>query len=404
MAEGGPVADELVANLERDVELVDDGALTIDAARALDKLGRFQLSDPHHYVLRLAEAGVRLGSDALWFWTSSGSLIAHFEREGEPVTLPETTLAQLLTVLFADAESTPGVDRAALVQLAVAANAARQLRPQRLWIESVDAEGGGHRLMLEDDQQRVVPLAGATPGLWFRLHDRPAPLPERMRNGLFARPEKTLLRRRACWASTPIYVDGWRISHGLDHDHTTPLDDPRGFLSMVRLSDAPRVSEAEPTIVLLSAGIEVERVHPPGARLYMFAVVEAELERDLSLERFIRGPRFNALVNHVVGREDDIEVVEPKHIPQLVSRSPLRPIARKRLATGTALGIAGLALLFGQALTLASLWPVGVALLLWSALQLGSTLSSDRHRPWCVQPLPTLVEAEQRLALPPAPD
>jgi hypothetical protein len=306
----GSVADELAAGLASEAALVDEGALTIDAEQGLAKLGRYQLADPHCYVLRLAEGGIRLGADELWFWTTRSTLVAHVVRRAAPLTLSRRTLENLLSVLIGGASGR--AERDALVQLAIGLNAARQLGPTRLWLESVDADGRGHRLELEGEQ-RVVDIEDGEPGLWVRVEQGWS---------LGERREAELLRADAGWASVPIVLDGHRISHGPVLPRAAPVHDEGGrwIGSVHMISTDPPPAHA----LLLAHGIVVERVPLPTAKPGCFAVVEAGLQRDLSFSRFVRDDAFSRLLERIVAQAAAAATLSPPGSKALLPRRPKR--------------------------------------------------------------------------------
>lgn len=395
----GSVADDLVAGLAREAELVDEGALTVDVERGLAKLGRYQLSDPYHYVLRLAEAGIRLGADQLWFWTTPTSLVAHFVGEDAPLTLDASTLEGLLTVLIGGSGGDPR--RGALVQLAVAANTARQLGPRELWIESIDADGRGHRLQLEGEP-RVVAVEAGEPGLWFRAQ---------LGWQLGGRPEARLLRERAAWAWTRIVLDGRWINYGLNIPQSVPMIDEQGY----RYGTVYNIpgSGMSPRALLLAYGLVVEQVRLPNTRPGCFAVVEARLERDLSFARFVRDAGFDELVARIEALQPQAIALSPVGSKTYVARRKLSSARLHVFAAASAelLGFVvmfvGLDLLMDGVFALAAMFSflVGPLWLLFAMLrardqaevvpQGGVTLEAEAQR------RPALPAIEVPLALPP---
>ena len=395
--DAGDIASELARQLAAEAEYVADGVIEIDAEQALAKLGRYQLSDPYTYVLRLTEAGVRLGAVGVWFWTRANSLVAHIDGGEQDLSLEPERLDKLLEVLVGERPAEFS-RREALVQLAVALNAARvQLEPEQLWLDSVGLDGRGHRLMLEGGQTRRVPLAGGEPGLWLRIQDKAT-----LGAWLGKRPEAKLLLERARWSWTPIALDDYQISQGFSLPSSVPIHGDSGRIGVAVVSRRDATTPA--CAVLCVAGIEVERVHPEGGRPGYFALVEAGLPRDLGYARFARGPAFDALIARVMSVQHEAA----KLVPARGSLQKLSKTRRGKLAVGTGIAFEAIAVL---------VWMYGISimsegLILFAtfcmimfgpvAMILGTAIGNTHSTIAAIkpQPLPKALRRKPVLALP----
>lgn len=291
------VADRLAAELEAEGALVARGGFDIDAVAGLDKLGRYQLADQAHYVLRLAEAGVRLGAEQIGFWISRGELVVRYLNQGKPITLAPELHRRLLWVLVGELGGLEQLEREAIVQLAIGVNAVVASGRAQVWVDSVDADRRGFRLAFDGREQSFVPIEDADPGLSVQVRGHRRGL---VRSTFESRAEVSLLRERVRWAQTAIYLDDVCISGHRFVNGTPVVDragDPIGEATFDQGSPPPPAC-----VVLLAAGVEIDRLYPDARRGFL-AVIEAALPRDLSRTEFIRGPEFDALLARVLAHQ-----------------------------------------------------------------------------------------------------
>lgn len=304
MSEAKPtsVADRLAAELaeDADAELVDGGSFDIDADRALDKLGRFQLAEPRAHVLRLCEAGLIAGAERLVFEVSHRELRASFLGP-EVAVIPGRVLERLLSVLIGrdptQGEGSEGVPREMLVQLAIAVIAKLRAKPLELSVASVGRDGHGWRQVFAGRGRAVLEeVQGGDPGVHVHLIDP----------GRDAKGERDLLLEHARHLETELILDGHPVSGYpafAGAMNTGPIRDGEGDV----IGELGFFDSSEPgRVELLSHGLLIETVRGVGLRPGGVARVECRLPRDLSRSKFARGSEFDALVKAVRAAEAEL--------------------------------------------------------------------------------------------------
>lgn len=151
-----------------------EGRFTVDLKHALEKLRDYRLVYPHEYVLALLSAAVRSGASRFDLRPEPSQLVVDFD--GEP--FPRAELDGLLSHLLG------GSGRPAVLDLATGVHAALALEPV-----SVEVLSGGHRLVLDGEQERLEEAPGA--GTRVRLRWR-----FEARRWLGLVPELALVQRR----------------------------------------------------------------------------------------------------------------------------------------------------------------------------------------------------------------
>lgn len=181
--------DGLLADLRGDGER-DAGEFTLDPRQAAEKLRQFQLADPYHYVLLLAEAAFVAGCTFLIIRVSSREVTLEYDA-------PPADLENLFALIFTTRQ------RPDLKALGLGLNAALRLSPQSLTVEC-----GSQRLHVEPQGTRVE--ARTALQTWrialrhrvgWRLFKKVLHLSE-------SQPEAEILRTFCRWAPASVQVNG----------------------------------------------------------------------------------------------------------------------------------------------------------------------------------------------------
>lgn len=155
--------ERLLAENRAGAEKVEEGHFRLDWTRALDKVKRFQLTDPHRYVLELAQCAVAAGATYIDVYTDSDDVIVSYDA---PVHTRDE-LQQLFDYLFAQAR-----ELFAAKQLALAVNSALALEPKFIIVDSGDGQTS-HRLRLSShDDVAIETLASDDAIRGTRVHVR----------------------------------------------------------------------------------------------------------------------------------------------------------------------------------------------------------------------------------------
>lgn len=295
-------ADRLIGQLEREAELVDHGAFTIDDAAAQAKLARYRMAEPEAWACLIVEAASLLGARRISFESSLDSMRASFD--GRPLAPDE---------LFSRAA---GAGIRPERKLAIAFHTLFDA----LGVGTILVESGGVRVRLQP--------GGAV--------ERSASGGERTTITVLglsgtAR-EQALLVERCRYSPLRVRLDHVDISHGLlaalqDRDvHTyAPLHDDAGEVYGY-VGAGPR----SPTLVLLTHGVLAET--PPCGG---YAVVDVSLAKDIGEREVLHDAAFAKLLARI---EAGVQALPTQGIP-LPPREPVSysvPKAYQRLNTADA--------------------------------------------------------------------
>ncbi|MBA2664714.1 MAG: hypothetical protein H0U74_20675 [Bradymonadaceae bacterium] len=143
---------DLLAKARAAGKLAGRGQFQVDAERATDKLERFQLVDPHHYVLELVKAAHLLGAKVIEFVIDTDEMEVCFDGQ----SLGIEDLSELQSALFSERSD---ARQRAVRHIAIAVNAAKALGPREIVIESVGPEGGAGLLLRAGEQAVLARLA-----------------------------------------------------------------------------------------------------------------------------------------------------------------------------------------------------------------------------------------------------
>lgn len=128
--------DELVGALAREGQQLSQGEFVLDRDKAREKMSKFQLSDPYHYVLELVQAAHLLNAQAIRFDIDADEL--ELILEGEALnSLSAQQLEQVYSAAFMRQQDS---QRQALRHFGIALGAIGALHPQQVELVSVDGE------------------------------------------------------------------------------------------------------------------------------------------------------------------------------------------------------------------------------------------------------------------------
>ncbi|HVI01222.1 MAG TPA: hypothetical protein VM869_21040, partial [Enhygromyxa sp.] len=295
------------------------GGFTIDPDKAREKLRQYQLADPHRYVLLLVEAAVSCGASKLEFEIDSDDL--HLRFDGASFAYEQ--LENIYASLFASAGELAVEELArlrGLQQLAFAINSAMALNPRFVRVVSVGVDRTGARLELRpDEHDRIEPIPAAEeaePGTSIHVKDRfrPGLLVEFFRSIRGNLIETQLLREHCRWSRTPVSVNGDLVSGSFEFErsHWTAIDvfDPpkdgeRIGRAVLGLEAGRPEQLAEPSAVLLSNGVFMERVAVLGGVPGFAAIVDSpRFGKDVSQTKLLRDAGYDAVMQAIQAAQD----------------------------------------------------------------------------------------------------
>lgn len=287
--------DELLASLRAAGRTDSEGCFTVDLARALEKMERFQLANPEHYVLNLVAGAGAANPDVIELRSTSDS----FQVQWDGPALTQEDMLALLDPFNASRSPT-------VRELARGLAASRALSPTVLEVESSQAYLQLDRacLIVEPRQTRLRNrvLVRLKRSLWQRLRTEDRSLSTLLahhcrlatsRVVLNGRPLNTPLEPRPVHALTYLEgPEGTRL-----RTKVTPSDSC-SFSALVALVPLPRLT-AGLTVLHHQVSFELEDLD----RAYAGAVVtlRAEgLEKELSQSTIVRGPALTAILDRVL--------------------------------------------------------------------------------------------------------
>ncbi len=200
--------DGYIDSLKSDGRFDSVGAFSLDQARALQKLRRYQISDPADFSAALVASAVASGAQWIQMETPYGG----FRLEHNGRSIPHHQLVTLFSSLLVTG---PDQDLAPVQELAYGLNAILRLKPKKI---RVTCSGLEEVVVLDLDSQQLV-VKRADPyetygdsvrtviqvdGLWRNLKHR-------LVRGLGRRPELEVLHRRCSFLEIPVFCQGQRL-------------------------------------------------------------------------------------------------------------------------------------------------------------------------------------------------
>lgn len=297
--------DAMISKLADEGRKVSDGEFTMDREQARRKMNEFQLADPRAYVLELVQAAVLKGAKRIDFDIDADDL--HMVHDGLPYTLQD--FEELYAAAFA-----PRVDEVtgARQQLAYGLNAAARLKPRFIRVVSVHADerDEGAELLIrrgKPEQYRAVPGFtipdrddGPKVTTWIHVKSRLRlrVLSRFVENLMETLPEELLLRKRCCFATSEIFLEGQELSFGLH------LPDAVGEVEVwgkgIRGRAGFSAVDDRCRLHLVKDGVWITTHDLRGDEPGFVAVVEGrDLKKDISQADVVRDQAYYGLRQHV---------------------------------------------------------------------------------------------------------
>lgn len=213
--------DALIASLGSEGAVDSEGRFTLDRERAREKLQRFQLEDPHRFVLELIRSAVQRGAVRIEIWLDADDLCLHFD--GEAYT--RSDFDQLWNALI---DENRDVEKRSLGSLALGVNAALALPLAFVHVLSGDEDEGAKLLVrpkLPDeygeksvrDEPAIAPSRGFKPTTTIHVRRRGGvgSLARALTRSVTSLPEERLIREACRFARAQITLNGESITPNL---------------------------------------------------------------------------------------------------------------------------------------------------------------------------------------------
>jgi hypothetical protein len=292
--------DDLVERLRREGDFVADGTFELDRQNAREKLGEYQLTDPHHYVLHLVQAAHLLGAEHIDFDIDANEM----EMRVDDASLTRANLEELY-----DAALSERADRKtrALRHLAIALATAREMELSEVRVE-VTKSGETTALVHADgvraDDERFEefesPDTSDGTRVYLREASRASHLTEFFQNLAGNLAEKSALREYCKFSERHISLDGEIISFG----HRLP-DQTVGHMAIQTDYERGKIGlvpdDKEVRVVVLQNGVRIAghfiKADLCGAR----AVIESDrLTMNLSQSALIEDDHWKHVLEKLI--------------------------------------------------------------------------------------------------------
>ncbi|MFU8803104.1 MAG: hypothetical protein ACNA8W_04765, partial [Bradymonadaceae bacterium] len=181
---------------------ISAGEFLLDESRARQKLQQFRLVNPRRYVLELVKAAHLLGATRIEFELNRRELEMRFN--GEPIEPAE--IENLASFVFSERRTKK---QRALRHLAIAVQAAGGLHLETFKLH-VETANFRHGHPSSEELARPMMRLALKKRAWYRLLFEEAKPAELL--------EEEILQRHCAYASIPIFLNGKRISRGMELD------------------------------------------------------------------------------------------------------------------------------------------------------------------------------------------
>ena len=221
---------------------VAQGEFQLDHRKAREKLQRFQLVDPHYYVLEFVKAAHLLDATEISFSITA----AHVEVTFDGSPLSQQELSGLFSAAFRERESRR---EKALRHLAIGVNSAQGLDLKNFSIR-VGGASPCEVMLFEDRIEALSPPFEDSPGTVICLKHRSRGILRLFSSLVDLLPETKALRTRALYSDIPVLINGHQISigHSLPESFGKPVViDKNGVRGVIAASWTPaRISHPGP--------------------------------------------------------------------------------------------------------------------------------------------------------------
>lgn len=273
------------------------GEFSLDRDKAREKLQKYQLRDPHHYVLEFVQAAHLLGATVIRFDIDADEVEMSFDS----TALTRDDLEDVYEAAFSSR-----LDRKtrALRHLAIGLTAAQAMDPALIRVEVVRGSTTT-RMEIEDGFDETIDVfdlaeRGEGTRIYLREKFRAGHLIEFFQNLRGELAEKVALREYCAQSPRPIFVGDERVSFGhelADGVHgqvPVETDHELGVIGIV-----PRGDTVEVTI--LQNGVKVVDHRMPAHLVAARAVIESDrLTKNLSQSAFVEDDAWQAFVEQVL--------------------------------------------------------------------------------------------------------
>lgn len=155
----------LLEELRSEAEFDSHGRFSLDKQKAREKMKKYQLIDPHYYILELVQAAVASGTDKIDVYLDADDCIVTFG--GENYTRDD--LENIYSSLFVS-QKDMSLER--FRELAIGLNSATALNPQYIKVDSGDGKEAVTLMITPPDTEELLESPIALDGTKIHVRDR----------------------------------------------------------------------------------------------------------------------------------------------------------------------------------------------------------------------------------------
>lgn len=291
-------ASDLIKRFQSEGALERRGEFQVDREKAREKMQKFQLPDPHAYVLELVKFATLLGATRIRFEIDADEMRMTCDSEA----LTAEDLENLYGAAFSRLKSKR---QRALRHLAIGLTAADALSPSVVQIRSVGNDGGAS-FESKGGEEHIRELSAGTihTEIYIREKFRPGHLTEFFSSLAGSLAEHYYLRERCLYSNVDITLGTEQISSGIKSNaqFQRVIDTPHEHGLIWLLDSATPDSRVE----ILQNGVLIATHRFAGNGAPFHAVVEStRLTTDLTQSAFVKDEAFNSLTNVMLVRIHD---------------------------------------------------------------------------------------------------
>lgn len=296
---------ELIKGLEAEGKLDSVGDFTLDRKKAREKMKKYQLVDPHYYVLEIIQAAVASGATAIDVYLDADDCIITFD--GDPYTRED--LENMYSSLFMS-QSDYTLDR--YRELAIGINSAMALNPQYIRILSGDGEKTIELTVNPPDKENLADSVENVKGTKIHVKDR---LSWRVASRFLAKhiamkmpTEGKVLQEKCIYCRIPITLNESKINREEDMELKNVLTHIRPEWEDISGSvGIPRTPYKLSHIQFVKWGVLINSRHLKLSQVPLIGVIEANrLIKNVSQSDIVENDIFKETLKQLKVVTDEI--------------------------------------------------------------------------------------------------
>jgi hypothetical protein len=297
----------ILEDLKSDVSFDSHGLFTLDKSKARLKMKKYQLLDPHYYVLELVQAAIAGGATRIDFYIDSDDLIMTFD--GMHYTRDE--LDNIYSSLFVSQKDT-SLER--FRELAVGLNSAQALNPKFIKIISGDGQQAAQLTFTPPNNEVLVEPEEIIKGTRIHVKDRiswraAARFLNRIADKLPA--EGRIIKKHCMYCNIPISINQKQIEI---HDKMSDDDvlcsikfNQNGIKGIIGI---PKSHHDKTSLQFVKLGVLINTKHMKLSYIPVVGVIHGDhLTKNASQSDIVENSIYKETLNVVKSKFDELVCV-----------------------------------------------------------------------------------------------